>query len=941
MIVLIVVAHHLAATSARCQETETPVDEEVASGASLFQRGRYTESQEKLDRFAATSVDAAVLAARCRLAVGNRSKAVELLESAQDRFGDSIEPTVRLAKSAFAVGDYPRAEALIKQAVAKDPKHALARWLAGELHRVAGRDDEAEKEYQLVVDEYARLPAEQIDAERLRWTARAAVQLAEWKGDTQSFNLIVNELLPAAERKTPGFWQARLESARLFLSKYNKRQAAADIDAALAINSNAAEIHALRAEMALQSFNLEAARQSIERALEINPNLLAARLLDADAHFVDLNPHAAVSVLEEARKLNPVDEHLLGRLAAAYHAVDGLHGECERAQKLATAAAERNPRCGHFFVAAADAIDRMRRFPFATAYYEQAIESSPRMVGVRGKLGMLLMRLGDEPQAKQVLDESFRLDPFNVRVKNTLEVLDVLQGYAVLETEHFVLKFDRGRDGVLAQHAARYLEEQVYGEVVAAMGFEPPEKTLIEIFSRARNSSGHSWFSARMVGLPSIGTVGACAGRMVALTSPNDGRPFNWANVLKHEFVHVVNLQQTHFNIPHWYTEALAVRQERRRRPREWELLLSARAGDDKLFNLQNINMGFIRPGNRSNWTLAYCQAEVYAEYLVSRFGDDALRKLLAAYADNQSTSAALKSQFNVDESDFEQGYRDYVKELVDSWPSPADVAQVRFAELIRSARDNPENADLQARLAAAYLDRGQKPAARAAAMNARKISPRHSLAAFVLASLQISIGDKARAREILADCIDVDAPEPRSLKLAALLAVEQRSWDRAAELYGAGLQHFADRSWREGLVRVYLRSGDRDKLKTQLAELSGDDPDNSVYRKSLAQLALAAKDFENAVKWANQALHINVMDAAVHASLGSAYASLEKPKRAVAAFETAVQLAPREPRWRLELAKAQIADERPAIARRTLDELLEIDPANEAAKELLKSLPP
>jgi hypothetical protein len=36
-----------------------------------------------------------------------------------------------------------------------------------------------------------------------------------------------------------------------------------------------------------------------------------------------------------------------------------------------------------------------------------------------------------------------------------------------------------------------------------------------------------------MVGLPSVGTVGACAGKIVAMASPNEmEQKFNWAQVL-------------------------------------------------------------------------------------------------------------------------------------------------------------------------------------------------------------------------------------------------------------------------------------------------------------------------------------------------------------------------------------------------------------------------
>ena len=67
-----------------------------------------------------------------------------------------------------------------------------------------------------------------------------------------------------------------------------------------------------------------------------------------------------------------------------------------------------------------------------------------------------------------------------------------------------------------------------------------------------------------------------------------------------------------------------------------------ARRAKDKLFNLDTINLGFIRPHSSDEWTLAYCQAELYAEYMLERFGDDAIAKMLAAYADNLTTPEAL-----------------------------------------------------------------------------------------------------------------------------------------------------------------------------------------------------------------------------------------------------------------------------------------------------------
>ena len=108
----------------------------------------------------------------------------------------------------------------------------------------------------------------------------------------------------------------------------------------------------------------------------------------------------------------------------------------------------------------------------------------------------------------------------------------------------------------------------------------PKGPILIEVFNK------HEMFSGRVVALPDLHTIGACTGRMFAMVSPNgtrDGRkmaPFNWARVLRHEMVHIFNLEQTHFLVPHWLTEGLAVNNEGFPRPQPWNTLLrEARAG--------------------------------------------------------------------------------------------------------------------------------------------------------------------------------------------------------------------------------------------------------------------------------------------------------------------------------------------------------------------------
>jgi tetratricopeptide (TPR) repeat protein len=616
-------------------------------------------------------VGAVIGQVRCFEAVGNVDEAVAVLKAGAKKHEATGELRAELALLAMEGGDEKVAESEAQAAVdlLKDaPASAQAKWILAELRRRAGRLAEAQAMYKKLVDLY-NVQDEIKDPNALRYIGLGAAEYARWNRLSDQFHFLVNELYPDIIKLDKDYWPAHYEAGMLYLEKFNEAEAAREFKAALAINPQAAEVHAALAALALQNYELTEAQASLKRALEINPRLLWAHQLQADVQLANFEPGDAVDTLQQALKFNPHDEQSLGRLAAAFAGLDGVpeNGTLSgtRLGRLIDEANARNSHAGEFFESLADGLDELRRYPDAVRFYREAIDRMPQLVGPRGKLGLVDMRLGNEIEADKLLRESFDIDPFNVRVSNTLKVLEVLAGYATIETEHFVIKFDRAQDELLAQYAGTFLEEDVYPKLVKKFGFLPEGKSLFEIFSRAKNTDGHGWFSARMVGLPYIGTVGACAGRMVAMQSPNDERQkFNWSRVLRHEFVHVVNLQQTHFNIPHWFTEALAVQNEGFPRPPQWNDLLAERVSKRKLYNLDTINSGFIRPQSSDDWALAYCQAELYAEYMLDRFGADALAKMLAAYADNANTRTAIHRSFGIDRAEFERGYVEYLQKV-------------------------------------------------------------------------------------------------------------------------------------------------------------------------------------------------------------------------------------------------------------------------------------
>lgn len=833
--------------------------DDPAAGLSAARRllltGKYAEAVDAYQQLSqAEPVEAALGLARCQLSQGKLDDAIATLRTALNEQQQSAALHGELAGIRFARGEHEAAQKQVEAALALDDSSLAARWWQAELLRTRGELEAADGAYKWFVDYYNHNDVKSADD--LHYIGQAAAQYARWHRLSGQFSFLVNELYPDAIKADGDYWPAHYESGLLFAEKYNQPEALREFSAALAINPNAAEVHAALAALELQEYKLDEARRHVERALEINPQLLAGHQLQADLHLVNFQAREAIEVLQAARRLNPLDEQTLGRLAAAYAVVDGLPEEVAgtRLGGIVSEVTERNAHAGEFFYTLAAGLDLSRRFPAAARYYRESLERMPQLTAPRGALAMMQLRLGDEADARPLLEESLKVDPFNVRVNNSLKVLEVLDGYAVLETEHFVLKFDRGHDELLARYASRYLEDEVYPALVEKFGYTPPQKSLFEIFSRARSTDAHGWFSARMVGLPYIGTVGACAGKMVALTSPNELRKkFNWGRVLRHEFVHVLNLQQTDFNVPHWFTEALAVETEGYARPQKWNELLRARVPKGELFDLDTINLGFVRPASSLEWQLAYCQAQLYAQYMLHTYGDDALARMLSAYSDNLETKAALRRALGVEQAEFERGYRKYLEQIA------AELApREQAAELARQA--------------AAKLQEKQY----------------------------------GEAAELFEQAVRL---EPHSLQ------------------------------WSKLLAKLYLKSGEDDKLAEVLRRLAEADPDDFVVRKKLGQLALAGRRFAEAAGWCSAANQIDVMDALVHRMWGDALMGEGKLLQAVEEYEVAVRLDADDLSLRLDLAKAWLAAGRPPNASAALKELLKRSPDHAEAQALLETL--
>lgn len=916
---------------------------DLAAARKLYLKGNYAEAAESYELLAKDHpVEAALGRARCHLAAGELDKADKALADALAAQPGEARLLAQRAGMAWDRGDRAAADRYVAQALKAAPKNPLARWLAAELLRARGKLDEADKAYEAAVQHYNE--AEFSDPDDVRFTALGIAQNARWRRLHGQFSDLVNDVYPLALKIDPDYWPAHLESGLLFLEKYNQLEATKSFKAALKINPNAAEVHAAIARLALQNYQLEEAKNAAEAALKINPQLREAQLVLADIELANFEPALAEKMLEDALKLRPGDEATLGRLAAARGALDGLdkRGPESRLGKLTAEVKKTNSHPSDYYEALGDSLDTLRRWPESASYLREAIATVPQLTGTYGRLGIVELRLGEEKEARQTLEKAFEVDFGNVRVKNSLEVLDVLDGYATLETEHFLIRHDPKLDAIEARAIALHLEE-VYPKLVKQFGFEPEGKTLFEVFNKAKNTTAHGWFSARTVGLPHIHTIGACVGRMVAMVSPSGMKqPFNWARVVQHEFIHVMNLQQTNYRIPHWFTEALAVYNEGYPRSDEWNQMLLTRVPAGKVFNLSTINQGFIRPETSENWQMAYCQAELYAEYMLARFGDDALAKMLAGYSDNLDTPATIKRAFGVELADFERGYTEYLQDVfatLHSSGSPAATAAA-FPALVKAVADDPKNPDKLVALAQAYLDREAFPKAGQLARDALAVSPQHPSATYILARLDLLVGNTDGVEDRLSAVLDRKQPHAGLLKLLAGLKYRRGDYAAAADLYELGRLNFGgDSSWAKLLTRVYLKSADNAKLRPLLVTLAELDADDPTVRKKLMELAVAAQDDKEAARWSQEVLHIKPRDLAARKTRADSLVAIKQFPAAVVEYQLAIEMSPKQPDLQVGLIRALIEAGDKKKARAALDDFKKLWPADPAVSEMEKRL--
>ncbi len=654
---------------------------------------------------------------------------------------------------------------------------------------------------------------------------------------------------------------ARVELSEMFLEKFNFADARTTLQQVFSLNPR--HPRALAALVRVNALDGQrAARDPLLQLLAVNsasPDghaLAAKRLIDAEQY------DAAIA---EARKGLVVDSTAPGPwvaiAAARWLALDtaGHRAALERAHR-------RLPGSALAEVELADVSARNRLYADAVRFARAGVARDGRDARALALLGINQLRIGQVASGRATLERAFALDPFDVWVKNTLDLLDTYAKARTVATEHFHLVIEPGDADVMSMYAAP-LAEEAYASLTTRYGFKPSERVRVEFYR------SHADFSVRAVGLAGLGALGVAFGNVLVVDEPpaRDRGEFNWASVLWHEFAHTITLGATDNRVPRWVSEGLSVHEERRARP-EWgggvTPMLIAAYSANRLQPVSRLNDGFVHPRYGQEVILSYALAAYVFEMLEERKGMAGIRALLNGYRIGQRTPELMRQVYGLDSTALDGTFDRWFRSKF-----AREFAAVRGE--VRTGADGETTTELAGPLrdaltaAAAAMQQKQWPQVIAAAQRGVTLFPEWAEPGsgyHFLVAAHTAVGNTAGARGALAaitarngDAID------ENITLAGLLEAARDSAGAVAALQRAALADpfdakvharlgeltFVRRDWPSAIrarrAVIALGPTDRADALYRLAQALAASGDRTAARREVLRALDLAPNFEAA----------------------------------------------------------------------------------------------
>lgn len=414
-------------------------------------------------------------------------------------------------------------------------------------------------------------------------------------------------------------------------------------------------------------------RDTLETLRGLNPNHATVFEVDAELLIRSGDYEEALTRIGGGLQVNGKHSRLLALKASALFFLDRL----EAMEEVQREGLSINARNSEIFRVPGEMASNRLRIAEAVEFLEQALVVDRDDVEARALLGFALLDLGKDDEAKERLEAAFDADPYDVRVYNTLKVLDTLEEFATLERGDFRLTLPSDEAVLLADDAFDLLEDgrDVLGEKYE-VEFETP--IVVQMFDR------HDDFIVRSMGFPgAVGYLGLCTGQLITMGSPSARPPgqVNWRLVLWHEFAHIVTLQKTRNRMPRWLSEGISGFEERQRDPAwgeraavEYKQVYSLE-GVPRMHHLERY---FTTPKTNLHLSYGYFASAEFVDFYTSDYGFAALNRALELIGEGAETEEALASAAGNSVDRINAEFGDYLKHRLRKFDNLPEIREAR-----------------------------------------------------------------------------------------------------------------------------------------------------------------------------------------------------------------------------------------------------------------------
>jgi len=562
----------------------------------------------------------------------------------------------------------------------------------------------------------------------------------------------------------------RVRWGRMYLDHWQASEARDLFGEALKIKEDYAPALLGMALVAGEQFE-GAAIKSAEKALAADPKLYEADEVIARVHLEDGDPKKAADAANAALKIYPEALDAMALLGT----IDLLNDKTD--SPWMTQALKINPHYGEAYAIAGHFFIINRRYDEGIAIYRKALDLDPSLNETRADMGVNLMRLGKEDEARRQLEQTYNAGYQSPETVNSLRLLDSYKNYDTFKTPTTILRLNKKESALLRP----YFQEE-FDRALAT--YEKKYHYKLKQPVQIEAYPDHEDFAVRTLGMPGLGALGVTFGYVVAMDSPSARKPgqWHWASTMWHELSHVYSLEMTNFRVPRWFSEGLAVYEETAASP-DWGDRLDpgaiAAIKEKKLLPIADLDRGFMHPTYPNQVIVSYFQGGKICNFIAEKWGYEKLMAMLHDFGNKMTTPEVIQEEFQMKPEEFDKQFLAWLEPQTEKTVKNYDEWRKRVRVVAGFVKDKKWDEAIKEGEAirdmyTEYVEMGSVYES--------------------LAQAWLGKGDKAKATEQLALYSKVGGRDPQSLKeLSKLLEEQGKKPEAAAVLERLNLIYLED----------------------------------------------------------------------------------------------------------------------------------------------------